>query len=182
MGAIMSGDATPAQVGALLVGLTMKGERPQEIVGLAKTMRANAVQLSQTFDTCSTRAAPAATGRAPSIFRPRRHSWPRPRACASRSTATVGLEPVRECRRVRGARGQYRCGTRCRRRVARHSRDRVLLCADLPPLDASRRPRQTGARRSYRLDLLRPLTYPAAARRQLVGVPHSELTELLARP
>ena len=58
MGAIMSGDATPAQVAALLVGLTMKGERPSEIVGLAKTMRANAVQLSRTFDdvfdTCGT--------------------------------------------------------------------------------------------------------------------------------
>ena len=43
MGAIMSGEATPAQVGALLVGLTMKGERPAEIVGLAKTMRENAL-------------------------------------------------------------------------------------------------------------------------------------------
>ena len=42
MAAIMSGDATPAQIGALLVGLTMKGERPAEIVGLAKTMRAAA--------------------------------------------------------------------------------------------------------------------------------------------
>ncbi len=58
MAAIMSGEATPAQIGALLVGLTMKGERPAEIVGLARTMRANAVQLSKTFDdvfdTCGT--------------------------------------------------------------------------------------------------------------------------------
>ena len=56
--AIMSGDATPAQIGALLVGLTMKGERPAEIVGLARTMRANAVRLTRTFDdvfdTCGT--------------------------------------------------------------------------------------------------------------------------------
>src|SRR5688572_26238867 len=58
MGAIMSGEATPAQTAALLVGLTMKGERPAEIVGLAKTMRAHAVKLSRTyddvFDTCGT--------------------------------------------------------------------------------------------------------------------------------
>jgi len=55
---IMSGEATPAQVGALLVGLTMKGERPAEIAGLARTMRANALQLHKTFDdvfdTCGT--------------------------------------------------------------------------------------------------------------------------------
>src|SRR5688500_13644723 len=58
MAAIMSGDATPAQIGALLVGLTMKGERPAEMVGLAKAMRASAVSLTKTFedvfDTCGT--------------------------------------------------------------------------------------------------------------------------------
>ena len=31
MSAMMSGEATPAQISALLVGLTMKGERPAEI-------------------------------------------------------------------------------------------------------------------------------------------------------
>src|SRR5205823_11390278 len=31
MAVIMSGDATPAQISGLLVGLTMKGERPSEI-------------------------------------------------------------------------------------------------------------------------------------------------------
>ena len=58
MSAMMSGEATPAQISALLVGLTMKGERPVEIAGLARTMRANAVQLSKryadVFDTCGT--------------------------------------------------------------------------------------------------------------------------------
>src|SRR4051794_11170332 len=58
MAAIMSGEATSAQIASLLIGLTMKGERPMEIVGLAKTMRANAVKLSKrfddVFDTCGT--------------------------------------------------------------------------------------------------------------------------------
>src|SRR5580765_5324848 len=58
MSAIMTGDATPAQISALLVGLTMKGERPVEIAGFARTMRAHAVQLSKSytdvFDTCGT--------------------------------------------------------------------------------------------------------------------------------
>src|SRR4030095_6711253 len=42
MDAIMSGTATPAQIGSLLIGLTMKGERPIEIVGLRRTMRGHA--------------------------------------------------------------------------------------------------------------------------------------------
>ena len=42
----------------LLVGLAMKGERPEEIVGLARTMREHAVQIprrhAHVFDTCGT--------------------------------------------------------------------------------------------------------------------------------
>src|SRR5512134_976130 len=55
---VMEGRATPAQIAGLLVGLAMKGERPVEIVGLARTMRAHAVKLSRrfddVFDTCGT--------------------------------------------------------------------------------------------------------------------------------
>src|SRR5438128_722967 len=55
---VMDGRATPAQLAGLLVGLAMKGERPVEIVGLARAMRAHAVQVSRrfddVFDTCGT--------------------------------------------------------------------------------------------------------------------------------
>ena len=58
MGEIMDGRARPAQVAGLLVALTMKGERPSEIVGLARTMRGRAARLSRehapVFDTCGT--------------------------------------------------------------------------------------------------------------------------------
>src|SRR5439155_11416433 len=58
MGEVMDGRAAPAQVAGLLIGLAMKGERPAEIVGLARTMRAHAVQVSKRhdrlFDTCGT--------------------------------------------------------------------------------------------------------------------------------
>ena len=54
----MEGAATPAQIAGFLVALAMKGERPEEIVGLARTMRAHAVSLSRPreacFDTCGT--------------------------------------------------------------------------------------------------------------------------------
>ena len=45
MAAIMDGSASPAEIAGFLVGLVMKGERPDEIVGLARTMRERAVKL-----------------------------------------------------------------------------------------------------------------------------------------
>ena len=36
MAAIMRGEATPAQTAGLLIGLSMKGERPSELVGFAR--------------------------------------------------------------------------------------------------------------------------------------------------
>src|SRR5688500_19394552 len=55
---IMEGRAEPAQIAGLLIALAMKGERPAEIVGLARTMRAKATGLSRShapvFDTCGT--------------------------------------------------------------------------------------------------------------------------------
>src|SRR6266446_5604366 len=58
MSEVMAGHAAPAHIAGLLVGLAMKGERPVEIVGLAKAMRAHAVQVSKRYenvvDTCGT--------------------------------------------------------------------------------------------------------------------------------
>src|SRR5262245_3979155 len=58
MAAIMKGEAAAAQIAGLLVGLAMKGERPAELVGLARTMHANAVPVKTgkepVFDTCGT--------------------------------------------------------------------------------------------------------------------------------
>lgn len=58
MGEIMSGRATPAQIGAFLVGLRMKGETVEEITGAAETMRALAtpvtVERTGLVDTCGT--------------------------------------------------------------------------------------------------------------------------------
>ncbi|MCL6615189.1 MAG: anthranilate phosphoribosyltransferase, partial [Firmicutes bacterium] len=55
---VMSGTATPAQIGGLLTALHMKGETPAEIVGAARTMRAKAtkveIEADRLVDTCGT--------------------------------------------------------------------------------------------------------------------------------
>ena len=46
MDEVMEGRATPSALGSLLTALVMKGERPAEIVGFARAMRAHSVKLS----------------------------------------------------------------------------------------------------------------------------------------
>src|SRR5258708_17209204 len=45
MNIIMTGQATPAQIGAYLVALRMKGETVEEITGSARAMKANALKV-----------------------------------------------------------------------------------------------------------------------------------------
>src|SRR5260221_8517189 len=58
MNHMMEGRASAAELSGFLIGLAMKGERPTEIVGLARAMRAHAVPISRryddVFDTCGT--------------------------------------------------------------------------------------------------------------------------------
>jgi anthranilate phosphoribosyltransferase len=94
---VMEGRAAPARIAGLLVGLAMKGERPPEIVGLARTMRAHAVQLDarhdRVFDTCGTGGDRSGTF---NISSSPEAAWP------SRSTATA------RCRAGRAARTSSR--------------------------------------------------------------------------
>jgi anthranilate phosphoribosyltransferase len=50
MGAIMTGQATPAQIGGFLVALRLKGETADEIAGAAEAMRAHVVAISPRRD------------------------------------------------------------------------------------------------------------------------------------
>ena len=56
---VMAGDATPAQIGALLVGLRVKGETPAEVAAVVRAMRQVMVPLpadrpEELVDTCGT--------------------------------------------------------------------------------------------------------------------------------
>lgn len=53
---VVKGEATPAQIGAILVAVRMKGETSDEIVGFVKAMRENMVHVnvSNAIDVCGT--------------------------------------------------------------------------------------------------------------------------------
>src|SRR2546430_12648983 len=66
MAEIMDAQATPAQIGAFLVGLRMKGEGPDEIAGMATAMRERGAAIrprsnGRVVDLCGTGGAPMTT-------------------------------------------------------------------------------------------------------------------------
>src|SRR6476469_3648926 len=182
MAEVMDGRAAPAHIAALLVGLAMKGERPVEIVGLAKTMRAHAVRLSRrwddVFDTCGTGGDRANTFNISS--------------CAALVVAAAGVRVAKHGNRsasskAGGADVYEALGVRVSASPA--VVERCLADAGIgfffaPTFHPSMRHaaavrRELGLRTAF--NLLGPLTNPAGATRQLVGVPRPEFTELMAR-
>ncbi len=66
MAEIMDGTATPAQIGAFLQGMRMKGETPEEIAGMALAMRERCAAIharpnGRVVDLCGTGGAPLPT-------------------------------------------------------------------------------------------------------------------------
>jgi len=63
--AIMKGEATPAQIGAVLMGLSVRGETPEVVAGAARAMRRAATRIQpkthDLIDTCGTGGDAAAT-------------------------------------------------------------------------------------------------------------------------
>ena len=182
MAAIMRGDATPAQIAGFLMALRSKGERPEELVGLARAMRAAAVPLPQTFadvfDTCGTGGDNAGTVNVSSMaavvvaacgVRVAKHGN---RSVSSRS----GSADVFEALGV-NVTASPAVVARCLEEVG----IAFLFAPTFHPSMRHAAPvrRELGVRTAF--NLLGPLTNPAGTTRQLVGVPRPELTELVAR-
>jgi anthranilate phosphoribosyltransferase len=182
MAEVMGGRAAEAQIAGLLIGLAMKGERPAEIVGLARTMRAHAVTLSSqyddVFDTCGTGGDRSGTFNVSSA--------------AALVVAACGVRVAKHGNRsvssLSGSADVFEAlGVRISAPPA--TVERCLLEAGIgfffaPTFHPSMRHaaptrRALGVRTAF--NLLGPLTNPADASRQLVGVPRPEFTELLAR-
>ena len=179
MAIIMDGEATPAQIGALLVGMAVRGETEDEIVGFARTMRARAVPLTakNAVDTCGTGGDGAGTFNISTV--------------ASLVVAACGVPVAKHGNR--SASGS--CGSADVLEALEVRIDApvevVQRCLDdvgwtflfAPGFHASTRHavgprRELGIRTAF--NLLGPLTNPAAPSAQIVGVPRPELTEFLA--
>jgi anthranilate phosphoribosyltransferase len=182
MDAIMDGRVQPSQIAGFLIGLSMKGERPAEIVGLARTMRARATKLSRVydpvFDTCGTGGDGAHTFNVSTV--------------AALVLAACGVRVAKHGNRSASS----RCGS-----ADLFETLGVNIAAPPPVVErclddagiafffaqtfhpsmrhAAPTRRELGVRTAF--NLLGPLTNPAGATRQLVGVPRPELTELVAR-
>jgi anthranilate phosphoribosyltransferase len=182
MDEIMEGRAQPAHIAGLLIALAMKGERPAEVVGLARTMRARSTRLSRdyadVFDTCGTGGD-------------RAHTF---------NVSTVAALVVAACGVTVAKHGNRSVSSRCGSAdlfealgvnitappavVERCLNEAGIAFFFAPTFHPSMRHaaptrKDLGVRTAF--NLLGPLTNPAGASRQLVGVPRPELTELVAR-
>ena len=182
MNEVMHGRATPAALAGLLIALRIKGEQPAEIVGLARTMRRHAVALPgerrEVFDTCGT------GGDASGSFN-----------VSSAVAVVVASCGVRVAKHGNRAVSSH-CGSadvfEALGVQVSAPPEIVGRCLDEGGLafffaqtfhpsmrHAAPTRKDLGVRTAF--NLLGPLTNPAGARRQLVGVPRPELTELVAR-
>ena len=177
---IMSGEATPAQFGAFVTALRIKGETVDEIAGLASVMRAKAIPVLATppvIDTCgtggdssftfnvSTASAFVAAGAGLKVAK---HGN---RAMSSH----CGSADVLEALGVRidlGAEAVAQC-------LEKVGIGFMFAPAFHPAMKYAAAPRrEIGIRTVF--NILGPLTNPAQAEYQVIGVPSKELGERIA--
>lgn len=182
MECIMDGDATPSQIGALLATMRMKGETVEEVTGFAAGMRKKVDRVPTVttglLDTCGTGgdgkhtfniSTAAAIVAAAGGVRVAKHGN---RAMSSKSGSADVLEALG-------------VNINLGRDQAAKCLDEVGICflfAQVyhPSMRHAAAPRrELGFRNVF--NLLGPLTNPAGADRQLLGVYDLEKTELLAQ-
>ncbi len=182
MRGLMSGEATPAQIGAFLVALRMKGETVDEIVGMARVMREHALSVpvadvSGLVDTCgtggdasgtfnvSTAAAFVVAGAGARVAKHGNRAMTS--ACGSADVlealgAKIDLGPEQVARCIRDAGFGF-----------------MFAQSFHPAMKHVAGPRrEIGVRTVF--NVLGPLTNPAGATHQLLGVARPELAPLLA--
>ncbi len=181
MGAIMEGEATAAQIGSMLTALRIKGETVEEITGFAEAMRGFGSRVStenrRLLDTCGTGGSGihkfnistvSALISAAAGVRVAKHGN---RSASGR----VGSADVLEALGV---------GIHLNAEQARRCLDSIGICflfAQIyhPSMKHAAAPRRELGFRTV-FNMLGPLTNPAGADRQLLGIYDREKTETVA--
>ncbi len=170
MGAVMDGEATPAQLAALLVALRMRGETVEELAGFAAAMRDRVLRVEAprgTIDTCGTGgdrsgtfniSTAAALVVAAAGVPVAKHGN---RAITSHSGSADVLEAL-------GVRTDHDADSAAE--ALRTDGFAFLFAPGFHPAMKHAGPtrREIGVRTAF--NLLGPLTNPAGARRQVIGV------------
>ncbi len=180
MEATMEGELTSAQIASFLTALSMKGETAEEITGMARVMRQKSRRVNappEVLDTCgtggdgmgtfnvSTTAALIVAGAGARVVKHGNRSVTS--RCGSADlleslgvNIEMGPEEALQCLNYSGFTFLYA----------------PLYHGAMRHAAAPRR--EIGFRTAF--NLLGPLTNPAGVTRQVIGVPHSSLVELLA--
>ena len=179
---IMAGEATPAQIGGFLIALRLKGETVEEVTGFARAMRRNAISVrprrSLLVDTCGTGGDGTGTFNISTT--------------AAFVVAGAGLAVAKHGNRSVSS----KCGSADVLRALgvrlELSPEEVAACIDeigfgflYAPLLHPAMKHAIGPRREMGVrtvfNILGPLTNPAGAQAQVLGVYDGALTDMMAR-
>jgi anthranilate phosphoribosyltransferase len=179
---IMEGGATPAQIAAFLIALRIKGETIEEITGCARVMREKATPIRAPFpnviDTCGTGGDGAQTFNISTT--------------AAFVVAGAGVPVAKHGNRAMSSRAgsadllqALGVAIELSPDVAERCLAEVGITFLFAPLFHSAMKYAVGPRREIGVrtifNILGPLTNPAGAKHQLLGVPRKELAEPMAR-
>ena len=179
---LLDAEATDAQIAAALVALAAKGETVEELTGMAAGLRARAVRVSSChscfIDTAGTGSSRAKTFNISTA--------------AAFVIAGAGLPVAKHGNRAASSKAgsadlltALGVNVAAIPEVSQHSLNEIGICFMFAPLYHGATARVAGIRRQLGVhttfNLLGPLSNPAGAPRQIIGVFRKDLAERLAR-
>jgi anthranilate phosphoribosyltransferase len=179
--AMLAEDASDAQIAATLVALTAKGETVEEVAGMTEALRERAVKVNSChgsfIDTAGTGSSRAKTFNVSTA--------------AAFVIAGAGLAVAKHGNRAAGSRSgsadvltALGVNVSALARVTEDCLNQIGICFMFAPLYHGATARVAGIRRELGIhttfNLLGPLSNPAGAPRQIIGVWRKDLVELLA--
>lgn len=180
--ALLDGEATDSQIAAALVALAVKGETVEELAGMAEAMRARSARINccheHFIDTAGTGSSYAKTFNVSTA--------------AAFVIAGAGLPVAKHGSRAATSRSgsadvlmALGVNVSAERDISEMCLNEIGICFMFAPLYHAATARVAGIRRELGVhttfNLLGPLTNPAGAPRQIIGVWHRALVEPLAR-